>query len=312
MKRIAFCHLCFLIIGCGSNSEMDQNTAQSELSYFGFTLVDTYWDDPSDSVIKTNYIDEVAAFSNIADILVINPQDQLVERLKMMNAQGMKAILHLNEIFFEFSAIGGGGSGFRYRLRQDYKKRWDDFAGVNDLIENQSLIQILYLGEEPTWNGITFEELKNASDYLKETFPSLPVMLIEAAPAIERLQIPESVDWVGFDHYFLKDPGNDPQYLSELNLLKSKLSTEDQKLVFVMDAHYIPSVHGDLGGIELQEMKAIALSYYQLARSEPKAIALIGYFWPGGFDDPSAIGARNMPEAIKEAYRNIGRQIINR
>ena len=79
-----------------------------------------------------------------------------------------------------------------------------------------------------------------------------------------------------------------------------------------MDTHYISSLHGDFGGIALNEMDVVANSYFELAKSEPKTIAILGYFWPSGFDSPESIGARNMPENIKENYIRIGKEITNK
>ncbi|MBK8392232.1 MAG: hypothetical protein IPL23_24530 [Saprospiraceae bacterium] len=65
-----------------------------------------------------------------------------------------------------------------------------------------------------------------------------------------------------------------------------------------MDAHYISTLHGDIGGIKESEMASVATSYYDLAMSEPDVAVLLGYFWPGGFDDPSA-RARELPQMLK-------------
>lgn len=124
--------------------------------------------------------------------------------------------------------------------------------------------------------------------------------------------MPNSVDWIGFDHYFVEDPKTDVLYLNELNTLKSKFTTSEQKLVLIMDTHYISDFHGDYGGIALNDMDKVANSYYDLAKSEPKTIAILGYFWPSGFDNPESIGARNMPETIKENYFRIGKEITGK
>ena len=303
-KLLVFLFICLACTSCG------QSENSSQLKYFGFSLIDTYWDDPTDSEMKTNYIDEVAAFTNIADILVLGPEDNILAKIQNMNNLGVKSILHLSELFFEFETKGGL-SGVKYKLRQNYKSRWNKFILVNDLKNNQDLVQAFYLGEEPTWNGISFEELKQASDYIKSTIANVAIMIIEAYPAIEFLNIPKSIDWVGFDHYFIKDPFNNLEFRAELTLLKSKLS-KSQKLVFVMDSHYIPKVHNDIAKIDINEMKDVARSYYQLAKSEPKAIAIIGYFWPSGFDNKTAIGARNMPQTVIDEYIRIGKEIVGR
>lgn len=303
--------LTCLFISCNKKNATEPVIQATHLKYFGFTLIDTYWDDPTDTETKTNYINEVAGFSNMADILVVNPSDNIIERVTTMNILHVKSILHLNEIFFE--QVGTSSpSGVEYDLRSNYQDRWNQFLDINQLQLNKDKIQCLYIGEEPTWNGIGYNELKSATDYVKSTLPDISIMIIEAYPAIDQLQIPNSVDWVGFDRYFIKNPQTAEDFIGNLNVLKSKFSTNTQKLVLVMDAHYISQLHGTYGGIALNEMEEVANNYYALAKSEQKTIALLGYFWPSGFDNSNSIGARNMPNNVLQNYIRIGKEITKK
>ncbi len=309
LKILCFCTMLYSCETTESTTITSTNT--EHLKYFGFTLIDTFWDDPLDAEEKTNYLDEVASFSNIADLLILEPSDNILQRLLFMKANNVKAILHINEIFFE-NVRTGGPSGKVYDLRSNYQERWDTFLTTNNLSANTSMIEVFYLGEEPTWNSISFTELKLASDHIKSTISNVPIMLIEAYPAVNELEVPNSIDWVGFDHYFIKDPKNNPVFLNELSILKSKLSNDDQKIVFIMDAHYIEEGHGDFGDIDTIEMGNVANSYYELAISESKVIALIGYTWPGGFDTNEALGARQLPRQVQDEYTRIGKEITGK
>ena len=281
------------------------------LKYFGFALIDVGWDDPTDKEKKTNYLDEVAPFSNIADLLVVEPTDDIVDRLQAMAAREVKAILHLHEIFFYLASQGGERSGALYDLRDDYKKRWDTFVTTNELAKNHTMIQAFYVGEEPTWNGITFEELKSATDYIQATIPGVAVMVVEAYPALNDLQVPKSVDWIGFDHYFIKSPATNPGFAEELKLLDSKRSSPHQRLVLIPDAHFIPAIHGHFGVAET-DLKDIATAYYEIASANPNVIALLAYFWPSGFDDPTAKGTRQLAPEVRRHYEQIGREITGK
>ena len=137
-----------LLISCHKDIRSHQTPSPSHIKYFGFTLIDTYWDDPTDNQPKTNYTDEVFGFSNIADILVVNASDNIVARMEEMNNLQMKSILHLSEIFFELVGTSSP-SGAEYSLRSDYQSRWDKFINVNNLQVNQDFIQSFYIGEEP-------------------------------------------------------------------------------------------------------------------------------------------------------------------
>ncbi len=302
--------LIFVIISCKKDDSSEIISNSGHIKFFGFTLIDTFWDDPSDNETKTNYKDEVYKFSNMVDILVVNPTDNIVDRMNAIADLQMKSVLHLNEIFFELVGTGGP-SGTEYDLRNDYQDRWNQFVAVNQLNSNQELIQTFYIGEEPTWNAISFSELKSATDYVKSTFPDIPIMIIEAYPAINELQIPSSADWIGFDHYFIKDPKHDSTFQTELSLLKSKMNTS-QHIILIMDSHYIDWAHDGFGGIELKEMKGVAKSYFELATKEPKVIGILEYFWPSGFDVSESIGARHMPQSVKDEYKRIGKIITGK
>ncbi len=288
----------------------DPQLSDNHLKYFGFTLIDVGWDDPKDSIVKTNYVDEVASFSNVADILVIQPTDTIINRIQYMAQNNLKPILHLSEIFFTYAGVGGL-SGSMYDLHPDYKTRWDTFMSTNNLSSYSDLIQAFYVGEEPTLNNISFYELKSATDYIKATLPSVPIMVIEAYTFINKLQVPTSVDWVGFDHYFVKDPNNSSVFRNELIELKSKRSALSQKIVLILDANYISTFHTD-GEISETDMTSVATSYYDLAESDPDVIALLGYVWPSGFDDPTAKGARELPQNAKDEYIRIGKRITKK
>ena len=312
MKRFFQLLVLILIIACKKETSEESFPAKSNtnLEYFGFTLIDVSWDDPSDEEIKTNYIDEVAAFTNIADILVYDPMENIVDRLNVFEANGVQAFLHLNEIFFELKSEGGEKSGYIYGLRDDYQSRWDDFISTNDLLANQSKIKCFYIGEEPSWNGITAEEFELACDYAKETIPAVKIMNIEAYPDVDNIFTPTSVDLVGFDHYFLKDPSINMDFLSEFNTVKSKLKAH-QNIMLIMDAHWIEEIHG-VYGINKLDMAGIARDYYEFANGDISIVGIIGYFWPSGFDLYNSVGARHLPTAVMEEYKSIGKAITGK
>ncbi len=288
-----------------------QTNSGSHIKYFGFTIIDTHWDDPTDSETKRNYADEVHDFSNLADILVVSPTDNLTQRVQAFNNLDMKTVLHLNELFFELVGTNSP-SGADYNLRTDYEERWHQFVTINQAVLDKNRIGTFYAGEEPTWNGISFAELSTVTALIKSQFPEIPVMIIEAYPILNDLQVPETADWIGFDHYFIKDPNSNPTFRQEWQTLKSKLSDSSQKIMVIMDSHYISWAHGDFGNIELGEMDDVANSYYQLAKNDTTVIGILGYFWPNGFDVEGSIGARGMPENIKNEYERIGKEITRK
>jgi len=313
MRNIVTIIFIFIILfSCKTDDKLSPiNNSNSHIEYFGFTLIDTYWDDPTDSEIKTNYADEIYTFSNLADILVVNPNNDLVQRVQDFSEFELKAIFHLNELFFELIDTNSP-SGANYDLRPDYQERWNKFKNINESILDTSFIGAFYIGEEPTWNGITFSELNNVAQLLKADNPSIPLMIIEAYPSLNDLQVPELVDWIGFDRYYIKNPISNSEFQQDWEILKSKLSNPNQRIVIIMDTHYIEWAHGDIGNIELIQMNEVANNYYDLAKSDEKVIGILGYFWPNGFEIPESIGARGMPQNVKTEYERIGKEITGK
>ena len=301
-----------LVLSCSKDRLKDPLPVKQNqnLKYFGFSLIDVGWDDPADSETKTNYIDEVASFSNVADILVLAPTDNVVSRMQAFEQMEVKVILHLSEIFFELVSTGGTKSGVIYGLRDDYKERWDLFITENNIAVNYQLISCFYIGEEPAWNGISAEEFTAACDYAKLTTPEVPILNVEAYLDVENIYTPGSVDWVGFDHYFLQQPSTDSEYINELATVKSKLKSH-QKIFLIMDSHWIKLFHGS-GGIAKTDLDFIARDYYQMANADTSIIGILGYFWPSGFDIKGSTGARHLPVNVLEEYQNIGKVITGK
>lgn len=313
MKRIlAYILISFFLIACKKDDESSSlENSNSHIENFGFTIIDTYWDDPTDSEIKTNYADEIHSFSNLADILVVNPSDNLIQRAQIFADFELKAILHLNELFFEL-VDNNSPSQSNYDLRPDFQERWNEFKSVNQSILNTNYIGAFYIGEEPTWNGITFIELNTVAQLLQIEFPNVPTMIIEAFPSLNDLQVPETIDWIGFDRYFVENPNTNFEFQQDWETLKTKISNQNQKIMVVLDSHYIEWAHGDFGNIDLTQMGEVANNYYELAKSDEKVIGILGYFWPNEFDIPESIGARGMPQSVKMEYIRIGREITGK
>jgi len=306
--------LTFILILSACQKEKTENppvsSSNNNLQHFGFTLIDVSWDDPTDTEEKTNYIDEISSFSNIADILVISGDDDIRDRVAIFDAEGVTAMLHLNFLFFEQKQIGGSKSGVIYGLRSDYQDQWDSFVATNDLNGISNKIACLYIGEEPSWNGISESDFKMACDYAKSTTPDIPILNIEAYPDVDNIYTPTSVDWVGFDHYFIPNPRTDQRFQTELGIVKSRMQTH-QKMMLVLDSHWMEQLHGSVG-IQQEDLKTIAEEYYEIANSDTTIIGMVGYFWPSGFDLEGSVGSRHLPDDVRAEYERIGKLITGK
>ena len=305
--------LILVITACGSKNSDSSGASvpiEPSLQYFGYALVDCGFDDPLDNVTQTNYITEVASFTNIAQMCVFDPNENILGRLQLMSESGLKALLSVQAIFFVGTPDATQGGGMNYDIHPQYQARWDEFLRTNNLLESHAGIAAFYVVDEPIWNGVSFAELKLAADAIKASFPSVPTAIIEAPAGIAALQVPTSIDWIGFDHYAIAQPDSDLTFKNELTLLKSKRSRASQKLLLIMDAQWLP-FYGAAGYTE-SYMAKVAASYFKLAQSDPEVIGIVGYLWPGGLDDPLQKGARNLPQIVIDEHMRIGKLITGK
>lgn len=285
---------------------VNAQTAPSHLKYFGFAIIDCLYDDPLDDEPTTNYISEVESFSNIAQMCVYDYNSNITDRVTLMNNHCVLPIVHIQSIFYEF-VDNSAPSGENHDLISDYESRWNTFKTANNLVLDSSKIAAFYIADEPFWNGLTYSDLEIVSNLIKADFPNIPTMLIEASGALSMLEVPVSVNWLGFDEYGIFDPSTNPSFLENLDLLKSKRTDPDQDIFLVIDDQWLP-LYGD-AGYSPDTIRYMVQNYYNLAVSDDEIIGLLGYLWPGGLDDPEQLGVRNMPQSVIDKNIEIGEMI---
>jgi hypothetical protein len=268
--------------------------------------VNTGIDDPTDGVAKTNYTDEVSYFTNLNQYAVYDPAQSVVADLDSMVSACTKPFMAISAIFW-YRLDANAPSGNRYALYADWRVRWAAFKSKNQAALNTSRVGAFYLLDEPTWNGVSFADLDTISQALKADFPAIPILLVEAYPVLSMLEVPVTVDWIGFDRYGIFDPAKNAGYLRDLATLKSKRSN-NQKIVIVSDTQWLPSYEID-SGISPLKLGPTFDSYYALAASDPDVVGLLGYLWPAGFDGPKALGARNLPSSVQAVLVDQGKRI---
>ncbi len=301
MKK-TFASLIFLILTITAHSQ----TAPPHLQYFGFAIIDCLYDDPLDDDPVTNYTSEVASFSNIAQMCIYDYTDDITERVSLMNDHCVLPIVHIQSIFYEI-IDGSAPSGENHDLISDYENRWNAFKTVNSSVLNSTKIGAFYIVDEPFWNGLTFSDLDAVSALVKADYPDIPIMIIEASGALSALEVPESVNWLGFDEYGIFDPSTNASFLANLELLKLKRSDPNQDMFLVIDDQWLP-LYGE-AGYSPDTIRYMVQNYYNLAVSDEEIIGLIGYLWPGGLDDPEQLGVRNMPQSVIDKNIEIGEMI---
>ena len=307
MKKIAQPYsrqIFFVLLLLSSLEFFAQAPPPSRLKYFGFAFVDCGIDDPNDTVANTNYTTEVDSFSNIAELHFDNYTDTIIGRVNLMNNHCMKPILSVSSAFV-YLANSNGPSGSNYDLYPDYLNRWNTFKTINASVLNSNQIEMIYVCDEPTWNGVTFGELDTICTTIHNDFPNIPLIFVEAFTEVSNVQIPTTVTWVGFDHYGIADVSTDPNYLNWLHILESRRSTPNQKIMLVFDdewnAGYWPA------GWQPDTMEQVFSHYYDLALADTNVIGLAGFTWPG--IAPGWLGARSLPQHVIDKTVQIGKMI---
>lgn len=279
-------------------------TAPLHLKYFGFALVDCGLDDPNDAIVKNNYSADVAPFCNIMHMCVNSPLDTIVTRVDACNNLCMKPVISIQDIFY-FIADTNAPSGKNYDLYPDFFNRWNIFKSVNTTL-NVSKVEALYVFDEPVWNGVSFQELDTVCKLIKNDLPTISLLIVEAWPVINNLQVPASIDWLAFDQYGVFDVSTDTAYLNKLAITKSKRSAAHQKMFLIMDAQFAPW-YSPTYAWQSDTMLHVVQNYYNLAASDTTIIGITGFTWPG--IEQGWLGAQSLPQTVINKIMGIGQQI---
>ncbi len=269
----------------------------SALQYFGFTGVACEIDDPHDDTTKADYSDEVAAFTNLNQVCLLENTDDFTAKLARV-AKLYDPLIAVEPLFFSFSETVGSLLPERATLWPIYR---DAIRAAH--IDPERIV--FYLVDEPTLRSLPLTNVSIASQEIRADFPESRLMMIEAFDQSKPIEIIPEIDLWGFDHYFLHDPAKDLGYMFQLQKAVAKLQPH-QKLVLVLDSNYT-DVH-EYYGLKPADMGEVAKAYLNLAQSRNDVAAILGYTWVS-IDGTHEKGARNMPPDVIETYREIGIEI---
>lgn len=299
-------HLLLICLLFAALSAFSQTPPPARLKYFGYAIVDCGLDDVNDGSAISNYTTEVDTFSNVAEMCVNAHTDTIINRVNFMNSRCMKPILAISSVFI-YLKDNTGPSGSNYDLFPNYQTRWDSFKLLNASVLNAAQIEMFYVCDEPTWNGVNFSELSTICNTVKADFPTIPLCFVEAYTMVNQIQVPTNVDIIGFDHYGIYDVSTDINYLAWLDTLESKRSTPNQKMLLVFDEEWNSGYWP--GGWTPDSMETVLDNYYKLALADTNVIALVGFTWPGLA--PGWLGARSLPQHVIDKSVLYGQMIKN-
>lgn len=301
MKKTVLLLILIMSFGMSGKAQI----APLHIKYFGFALVDYYIDDPNDSVFLDNYIFEVDSFSNIAQMYVRNYYDTIISRVNLMDAHCVRPVIDISAVFY-FTADSNAPSGKNYDLHPDYVSRWNTFRTTNISVLDSNKIAAFYIMDEPYWNGLDFNELNQTCVLVKQDFPEIPLMFIEAWPVVDSVVVPVDIDLLGFDKYGVYDVSTDSDYIARLEIIKNKRNKSSQKIMLVMDVQWVDHYATALGWTQ-DTLKYVVQNYYNLAVADTDIVGIAGFTWPGLA--PGWLGARSLPESVKNKNIVIGNMI---
>jgi hypothetical protein len=205
---------------------------------------------------------------------------------------------------FEFFTCPSGGSCHLY---PNYAARWQaEAAAVQPYLTK---IAAFYILDEPQWQGATPAEIDTSAKLIKQTFPGIKVMMIEAGPKVtSSLKIPSSVDWIGFDWY-----------CQPFTTIKQKLSvllslvpaSSPQRLFLMPEDAPVPACAGVAGHTTDANIAAIQRASLTLAEQNPRVIGLLNFgFWTSAaWTAKGGTGASQLPQTV-DANERAAAQIL--
>lgn len=206
---------------------------------------------------------------------------------------------------FEFFTCDPAGNNCH--LYPNYAARWAaEAAAVKPYL---SKIVAFYVLDEPQWHGATPAEINTSAELIKQTFPGVKVMMIEAGPKVTpSLSIPASVDWIGFDWY-----------CQPFTTIKSTLATlqalipasSPQRFFLMPEDAPVPACAGVAGHTTDGNIAAIQRANLALAEQNPRVIGLLNFgFWTSAaWTAKGGTGASELPQTI-DADERAAAQIL--
>ncbi|MBS1679722.1 MAG: hypothetical protein JST08_20335 [Actinobacteria bacterium] len=264
--------LAALLLGLAAEASPAQ---ASSLRYFGYFAARLTQADG-------NHLDEVAGRSNLNWVQISDPDRYRPEVLDACAPAGC-IVSTGNEFFRDCTAVHDP----ECELYPNYRERWAHLAeAVGTRIDK---VGAFYLMDEPQYRGATPAELETAAKTIKATFPTIPVMMVEAGPQVtSALQVPASVDWVGFDWYCRPFKTIE----EKLAVLTDRIGAA-QSLFLVPEAAPLEACGGSAGHATDAEIAALQYRYYDLALSNPRVIGLLAFgFWTSGY------GSAQLPQTV--------------
>jgi hypothetical protein len=272
-----------LAVGLPATAHADPYSTVEYFGYFAARLT------PSGG----NHLAEVADRSNLNWVQISD-----VDRYRPEVLDGCRIRGCIVSTGHEFFTGCDGANQPNCNLYPNYRERWLRLAQA--VASRIAKVGAFYILDEPQFRGASPAEIATAAQTIKETYPSIPVMMVEAGPAVtDALQVPSQIDWVGFDWYCR--PFSDIR--TKLATLERRTAAH-QRLFLLPEAAPLSQCGGAPGHATDAEIARLQWEYFRLAEAHPRVIGLLAFgFWTSGHD------SGDLPLTVA-AHRRIAARVI--
>ncbi len=245
-----------------------------------------------------DFATEVAPFTNIAHVCPTGDIGTDAMRLSRAWELGMTPLFHVEPFFF---------SGNQRRRTYDLWTAGQRSIALSGVPPEEI---ILYVADEPSLRRFRPSDIYGVLTRIRADLPAIRTMIIDGyrGPRHPPL-ISSSLDYWGFNMYLLRDPAEDTAFMDYLQDVQN-LTPSGVELVLVMDATHTPT-HAE-AGLNPEDMADVARNYAALAAETENVAMLLAYAWPSGIEWEDELGARDLPQIVRDAHEQIGRAITGR
>jgi hypothetical protein len=300
--KIRFILLTILLCLLSHPSQSWSQVQQQPIKYFGYVGPNNDSD-----------LSRVKSYTNFSSIVGVY-SESLVPQITAVKNSGLKAVIDLGQVLW--CPDDPNNPSTTWHLCRDpylegtYTNRWEYWLRYNYAYLNSNNVLAFTVMTEETMRGISVYDLQTAAALVKQTFPTIPVMVVDSSDDINRAgsayQVPNNVDWIGLFKYYTH-PNSDASFANSVSILKSKKQSW-QNMAYILDGFY-RSPHTSVAPT-VADMDIISQEWYSVASQDPEAILLGVFLWP---DLPSegAIGSTSFPQSVLDKHSAIGRSILN-
>jgi hypothetical protein len=279
----------------------------SHLKYFGYFDVDCAAVAPGAVYpFKTNYVDEVAGFSNLGHLCVYHSMDNIDTRVKAFAERKILAILDLSGLFFRQSSTPSVHTNLD--LYPDFERRWLEFRKRNSPYLNTHYLAAVMPARRMIDVGVTTEELKTVSAMLARDLPQVPLLLVEDAAHIDKIGVPPQMSWLGLSALGVTAPAESEEFKRAWRKFKTLRTRPEQKFFLVAESQWLQRYNSPTHSS--MQMKDVITRYYELARKDEDVSGILNVTWAGA-EAKKTLGLRNLPEEVLNEHKRIGRLILN-